>query len=425
MTVKYILLFLVFSSCANFINRIDDDLLTQKSIPYKKVIDLKTYCKEVDPISLMSENLRSQKVFKNFIANHQLTFVEKTVLWTFVQMILRPDLASPGAKFQLFFKKNGKRNYYHFYSKTDKKSNRYPLLYGLDYLLTKFGSKKSLIQMAKIFDQIYPNQFFVSEDFANFLEKNQQAIINDPILRQYYTRADDPLRKNERIPKQKLTPFVLKYLKTKNEKNAYAVNDYLFNYKRNSLINTECNYDMSLYSSSIYLIQDKSIQSNLFGIRETNDAALLSTTQEFEKLSSHERSIFFNTQNTPTAPAMCQFTSKTDDIDDIWLVSTDSRDPGQHLFHLIEYGLQNIDNIDQLDTMVKFSRHLFLKNPVRLILESERSSEEQLTELLKLNMPIYNSAKLGKVWSYLKDKKSHHFLIDDRRSGAVSCMLGK
>ena len=105
------------------------------------------------------------------------------------------------------------------------------------------------------------------------------------------------------------------------------------------------------------------------------------------------------------------------------LASSNSRDPGQHLYHLIEYGLQEMNEIQKLDGLLKFSRHLFLKNPIRLILESERSSANQLTELLKLNMPIYNSEKLGKIWGYLKVKKKQHFIIDNRRSGEISCNM--
>jgi hypothetical protein len=156
-------------------------------------------------------------------------------------------------------------------------------------------------------------------------------------------------------------------------------------------------------------------------MRENSNLFLSATTQSLKKLISLKNSIYFKSDKTRESAAMCSFKSQLNKDKSILLASSDSRDPGQHLYHLIEYGLHEINDIQKLDGLLKFSRHLFLKNPVRLILESERSSDSQLEQLLKLNMPIYNSQKLGKVWGYLRVKRKQNFIIDNRRNGDLSC----
>lgn len=121
---------------------------------------------------------------------------------------------------------------------------------------------------------------------------------------------------------------------------------------------------------------------------------------------------------------MCYFESKNQ-LHSLAFLASDSRDPGQHLYHLFKLNLEKVITTSDLDTLIKFSRHLFLTNPLRLIYESHRGSEKQLTELLKLNIPIYNANNLGNIIGLLIDqkneKKSHHFILDDRHEGHLSC----
>jgi hypothetical protein len=109
------------------------------------------------------------------------------------------------------------------------------------------------------------------------------------------------------------------------------------------------------------------------------------------------------------------------DKNKIWAFSNQSRDPGQHLFHLVRYGLPSSQTTAEVDKLIRHSRHLFLSDPVRLIIESERSSDEQVENLLKLNLPIYNADKLGNIWAYTQFAEGNRFIIDDRNPGAFRC----
>jgi hypothetical protein len=58
---------------------------------------------------------------------------------------------------------------------------------------------------------------------------------------------------------------------------------------------------------------------------------------------------------------------------------------------------------------------------VRLIIESNRSRNEQIENLLKLNLPIYNAEKLGNIWAYASMGNLSRYIIDDRNPGAFVC----
>ncbi|MCO4756273.1 MAG: hypothetical protein KC478_17460, partial [Bacteriovoracaceae bacterium] len=96
-------------------------------------------------------------------------------------------------------------------------------------------------------------------------------------------------------------------------------------------------------------------------------------------------------------------------------------DPGQHIYHMMGYGLKSSSSPKEISELVTFSRHLFLEDPTRLVFESNRSSKQQLEGLLKLNLPIYNARKLGNVWSYFADEDDNDFVIDDRTDGEITC----
>lgn len=424
MNIKFLFtLFILFSvtSCSIFINKIDDDLLNEQAESYKKQKKKNTYCSKKSSFSLISENNRNQKIFKSFLeANNKkkLSYADKVVLWSLVQMNIRPDLSSPTSKMQFFIKINKKTQFYHVYSKDS--DNSYPYLHALELILQKYRGHYSLMQLATLIDNKYPNQFYMTSNFAKFLNKNKENLNMSSQLKRIYIRGDETLKKNERIKKQKLSSLISKYLKNKN-RNKYIVSNYLFSYKRNNLIKAECNYDMGLYSSSIYLIHNKVIQSNSFGLRIGVNNFMADSTQSFEKPILIKNTIYFKGLSQSRSSAMCKFSLPLNNNWDLWLLSSQSRDPGQHLFHLIEYGIQDMKRIGQIDNLLRFSRHLFLKNPIRLILESQRSNPVQLNELLKLNMPIYNAEKLARIWGHLNSKLDRSFIIDQRRPGHLTC----
>src|SRR5690606_28572284 len=125
---------------------------------------------------------------------------------------------------------------------------------GLDFLLKKYASSRTLFSLAQLYDQFFPNQFYVDSALESFLQdKLNNAEIDDNIRRFFY-RGDELLKKDERLPKVHLSWFIKKFGR-EVKKLDYQIGQYLFPFKSSNSANQKvlCNYDMSLYENSIFL----------------------------------------------------------------------------------------------------------------------------------------------------------------------------
>jgi hypothetical protein len=398
----------------------DKDILSENNITPISTTE-KTSCDIIQKNILMNDNKQSQKDFNLFIKNisqfKRLTFIDKTVLWSLLQINLRPDLSSPTSKMQILIKANNEEKYYNSYTRTSK---GFPYLFLLEHILKEYKSKYSLLDLTKIFDEHFNYKIYVSKGLETFLDDNKNKILESSVLKKHYVRGDEILKENEKLPRIQITSIIKRYLKTK-KRYQYKIGNYLFTYDKGSSFSPQCNFDMDLYKNSIFLIHNKQIKSHIFAYKFKQNAFLATSDQDLREIHSLRNTpLFQGTSNTRSA-AICSFKNKFKTNNSLWLSSTFSRDPGQHLFHLMEYGLNSINTIKELDTMLRFSRHQFLKDPVRLVIESRRSSKSQLNDLLKLNIPIYNSKKLGQIWGYFQANDQSSFILDDRREGNLEC----
>jgi hypothetical protein len=415
---SFTFLLLILSSCSLFIQNFEGDILESNNV---KPLSLssKTICDVVDEDIIISENKSAQKSFNKFLlkvkSRGALKFVDKAVLWSLLQMNLRPDLSSPTSKLQLMIKINNKFEYINSYS---EETQRYPYLSGLSHLLKKYKSNYSLNQLARKLDIYFNDTLFVSKEFQLFLAQHKEEITLNKKLKSKFIRGDETLRENERIPKLNYSNIV-NLLSRRNSSG--RVNNFLFTYKNQSQLTPKCNFDMSLYNDSLFLINDSPVKSHIFGFKSGKNTFMAVSSQKLNGFKTIGNTILLQGESNIRSASICSFEDSIPQQNSLWLISTDSRDPGQHLFHLMQYGLDNIKSVNELNSMLMFSRHQFLKNPVRLIIESRRSSTTQLNELLKLNIPIYNSKKLGKIWGYYQDKKKSTFVLDDRRQGHLEC----
>jgi hypothetical protein len=398
----------------------EKDILSENDIKPKSNIE-KTTCDIVQKNILINDNRLSQKAFNKFIKkiSQQRTyqFIDYVVMWSLLQMNLRPDSATPFSKAQFILNIKGTEYYYNTYTENNK---GHPYIYLLDLLLKKHGSNYSLLQLAKFMDQEFSSRLVVSKDLDYFLEKHKNEIVRNKVLKRFYIRGDDVLKENERLPKLQFRPLVQKYLKSKN-RYKYKKSNYLFTYDKSASFTPQCNFDMDLYKNSIFLIHKEEIKSHIFGMKQKRNAFLAVTDARINNIVPINSTLLFQGSPNTRSAALCTFKNKFKKSNSIWLISSNSRDPGQHLFHLMEYGLTNISSANELDKMLRFSRHLFLKDPTRLILESRRSTKGQLQELLKLNIPIYNSKRLGQIWGYYASSSGGSFVLDDRQEGHLEC----
>lgn len=415
--MKFSLLLVLLTGCSFFINKFDKDIFEEKKIkPLTQ--DRQTYCDIIQKNILIAESQNSIDLFESFIKQVgkkiRLDFIDKAVLWSLVQMNARPDLGAPSGKYQIFLYHKNKNYFFHAQSKADAS---FPHFFLMEKLLDQFRSRHGLLRLAKVYDQYFPAELTVSSGLEKFLTKFQSKIKKDAILSEFYIRGDETLKQGETLPKLKMASLYKLY---NNSPVKYEWNESLFKSKRDQSLEYSCNFEMDLYKNSMFLVNDDLVNSHLYGIKTGESMFMGVTSQKIEKIIPIADHPIFQGSSQLRSASMC-YLQEPSSSNQIWLVSTQSRDPGQHIYHLVEYGLENLAGVRTLDNMIKFSRHQFLKNPVRLVIESRRSSDKQINELLKLNIPIYNAKKLGQVWAYFKSKKESAFIIDERRDGSIKC----
>lgn len=412
----FLIALISLSSCTYLIKQIDQGPIVQNNAP-QSLNSTPTYCalEEKFQYQAVNTNEHSQDYFISFIKSRpELDFLDQFALWTLLQQTVRPDQSSPTSRLQLVMKTKSSQ-YFDFYS--EENNNQYPVLYGVEWLLKKFKKNTRLETYAKILDEHFSNQLKVGKQFEAFLLKNKAELLTHPILGPYFIRGSEPLQEDERLPSLSYKTLISLY--RKHEKNQkITVNVSLTQFETQNGNSGLCNYDFNLYENSIFLIDKVIPQGNIFGFSNHQNAFFASTSQKVMALEPVDSLPLFKGQSKIRSTGICILKTQNGDV---WTLSNNSRDPGQHLFHLIKYGLMSASNASDVDKLLRHSRHIFLNDPLRLVIESSRSREDQIENLLKLNIPIYNADYLGNVWALSNLNKQYRFIIDDRNPGALSC----
>jgi hypothetical protein len=411
-----LLLLSLLSSCSYFIGKIDTPLVDERKF-YKEQREQPTFCplEKKLPFQLVGNSQNLQTAYAPLLKREGLDFLDHFALWSLIQFQVRPDQSSPTSRFQVLFHNGGQSSYFDFFS--EGSVDQYPYLYGIEWVLRKFGKKTSLESYAQILDASSVPNLKIAKDLANFLAKNKEAIKTNPELAPYYYRGTEILKEEETTPKLNYARVISLYRKSQKAQKI-IVNTSLTKFTTDGGSSGSCNYDFKLYDNSIFLI-DKIIPiANLFGLSAHKSAFMASSSQKLDGMVSLHGLPIFKGESKIRSSAVCVLETEKKKI---WTFSNQSRDPGQHLFHLIRYGLPRSQSIYEVDKLIRHSRHLFLSDPVRLIIESNRSRSSQIESLLKLNIPIYNAEKLGNIWAYTHIREQDRFIIDDRNPGAFKC----
>ncbi len=407
---------ILLTSCSYFIRKIENPIVVDPEL-VKKVPVVMGYCpieKKVD-FQLVGTGENSQAVYQDIIRSRPgLDFMDHFALWNLLQLSVRPDQSSATSRLQVLIYKD-KSYYFDFFSEFS--DEQYPYLYGIEWVLKKFGKNQSLEHYAELLQTSIGQKIKIGKDFENFLLKNIPTIKNDPELAPFYFRGSDVLKESETAPGLNYRAVIKHYRKAQGNQKI-IVNTSLTQFVTEKGSTGSCNYDFNLYDNSIFLIDKVIPVANLYGLATTKSAFLASSSQKLERITSLKGLPLFKGESKVRSSAVCMIENNGSKI---WAFSNQSRDPGQHLFHLVRYGLPSSQTTAEVDKLIRHSRHLFLSDPVRLIIESARSSEDQIQNLLKLKLPIYNADQLGNIWAFTQFKEGNRFIIDGRNPGAYRC----
>lgn len=433
LTVVFLLL--INASCSFLINNVEKE--PDDFVPILETN--KTICdNKKTNYSLISRTQNGQEQFNLFLKKLEekkikLASIDKAILWSLVQMNISPSTNSPTSRFQILIRNPQESKYWDFVSQSDPANATelddisMPVFFGSETLLKYYKSKYSLKQIADLVDKHFDGKLIIDNNFRVFLEAKEASLKKDPIFKNSFFKGEDVLKKGERIPKALFTPLIKDYLQVRSE-NDYIINNKLYDYHINETNNfpfASCNFDLKLYKNSIFLVDQKVLTSNIFGIHQDDFYFLAITGQKIDAIKPLGNSFFFQGSSIGRFADLCFYNDIIDNKKlEISMISSQSRDPGQHLFHLFSYGFttKKIDSIEQFDQTIKLPRHIFLTNPLRLIYESDRGNEKQLERLLKFSFPIYHTDSIANIWSYYSYKEEKGPIIDGRDQGHISCL---
>lgn len=411
-------LLIFLSSCSYLINKIETPLVrtTQESLETASRL---TYCPldKQFKFQLTGSDAKSQAIYQELLKTNgsNLDFIDHFILWNLLQFSIRPDQSSPTSRLQVLMEFEGKSHYFDFFSEEPK--DQYPFLFGLEWISSKFGKKNPLEYYASFIHKNFGNKFKINKEFELFLTKNLNSLKDNEELSPLYFRGTDVLKENETSPVVDYLRLVQLYRQSKKSQKI-LVNTTLVPFVTEKGAKGKCNYDFNLYNNSIYLIDKVLPVGNIYGLSMGRSSFLSSSGQKLETVESLHGTSLFKGESKVRSSAVCMIEN---DDSKIWTFSNQSRDPGQHLFQLVRYGLASSHQTSEVDKLIRHSRYLFLSDPTRLIIESKRSSKEQIENLLKFPLPIYNADKLGNIWAFTQFPEGSRFIIDDRNPGSFSC----
>ncbi len=401
-----LLIFIIAVSCST---KLIESLEPKHSYKVKPNIK-QMYCPVDSNFALNNDNKESQRLFYQFLNKvtkyYKLEFVDKSVLWSLYQMNLRPDIASPYSSAQFIIKINNKDYYF---NSIKKKKDSLPFIHGLDFILKNFQSKYGLNELISLYQENFTKPSIVNENFAKFLRDNRKDLETNNYYKKAYLRGEEVLKEGEIIPKINYKKLYNHYQKTKLSLGNYKVIDKLYSSKEKGV---SCNQKIDFQKKTPNILP-KAISSYQYGLSE-NVNSFIASTSLAKIRPENTGDIYFNGTSSFARTSICKF-------DKNWILISNSRDTTQHMIHLVEYGILKDKNIEQYKELIDYPRHIFLKNPNRIIFESTRSHRDQVDALNKLNIPIYSAKEIAHINLLITQKKRPRYILDTRSKEQISC----
>ena len=346
---------------------------------------------------------------ENHLAS-QASFIERAVLWSLLQMNVRPDLASPAAHLQIVVTLRGQEARYYAFAPTAQA----PYLAALKYILQRYPHQHSLASLAALLDRRFKDSLTVDASLALFLAQHPQAF-NSSWGKKYFFKGGQILRQGESLPKMHFYDLVMQFKQDEAPTLAAKL------YPVDGHLGLSCSQDLAKYQQNDYQIAPEISPYHFFAFTDEagNSFMAASSLRPIMKNGIYQAAAQFTLAGeAPLAPAaICLGEQRGHRLQ---VMAADDRDPAQHLMHLIELNLttyvpQELERLNQL------GRYLFLQRPPRLLVESARMPEEQIEHFLAMNFPLYHVRQMGHLWFSWQRKNQCGIITDSRHPMAIYC----
>ncbi|MBH49080.1 MAG: hypothetical protein CME71_13005 [Halobacteriovorax sp.] len=410
--VKHFPLLLVglffLSGCTSYINLIDD---APEALPLKQSLVQKLSCDKMPIVA--SQSSEDNKTLDDVFNSLNLTIEEELILAILQQMAVRPATTSPWARLQVSILKNNKWTSFDYYKAAPAK----PLWQGLQDLTVRL-KLKPLNHYLRLAEKIFPSSMEIGSPFAQYLEKYKSPLSEDIAMGQFF-KAGQILKSGESIPSLKWTrlPKLLK-----DNEPLSPLRSPVFNSTSFESTKVQCNFDIDLYSKSVYLVRpDPGVNYNILARLKKNTGFVFISSVELQDPKPIQAGVTILRQLPALRPAPICLVEREKDHQ-LLMSSLKGRDPGQHLYNLLQYSIDRATKIEEVGTYLSFPRHQFLYGPARMLYESSRGSATNLESFLKMDFPIYHSPALGEVWVWGKFQDGSSGLsVDERTQASLRC----
>jgi hypothetical protein len=428
-----LLVLFLLASCTQLMNQ---NNLSYDNLPLLESSIVTSCQAEMSQAMLGSNNESGAKIFFDRISDwrvkYQLSEIDEFVLWSLYQFNLRPDSASPTARFQALIFIKGSWKYWDVSEASDfeislKKSNdtterplTYPYLHALDQLLISYQSKNNLIQLARILNREIPNLIPISKGFAHFLESHATQLQKNPQFQKAFFKGEQPLKAEESIPRLNFEQLIRETSREFKIKKHYHTHHHLFTHQSTK---AQCSFDANIYQHGVHLVSlqplDNSNPHLMIGKRGSLFLGV-SAQRMLPKRTVGSSYLLASVTHTPPS-AFCLLPTESGKLT---LLSSEGRDPAQLLQQLLEsIELDSSLNSKKIEGLLQSSRAISLYNPDRIVYESQRPMMTPVKNMIERGVPLYHAARIGDIWgleSRNKDKKN--ILYSDRRGqGVILC----
>ncbi len=407
------LLLLIFNNCSYLIESDKNTNVKKTSKPSTTRAISELFCKKKSK-SIFSKN----NIFINKIKFPTEDLQAKIVIHALQEMMANPNYFSDHTRLQIIYK-NDKGIRYFETPKTDH--NSLTIYDSLALFLQTEKNKKSFEQILLETENLLDLSLPVSLELSNFIKGHIKQIAKDDVAKGIFLRGDDALVQFETFKRKTFSKAKMPLI----TKNISPAPIGIESFQAYPASNTEikCNFDLGkIQSFTSALIQSGSANAYYFGSEfGKNQFYLVIATTTFDSpLETSSIAHLFKGKPTEESIPLCFY---EDDKKTLIISSIEGRDPAQHLSHFIDYDFFESENTTDLLGHMTFSRHLFLKNPDRLLFESHKTKEEQLQFFYSMNLPLYHMDKIGEsiLFGAFEKNKESSFVLDERSGAKILC----
>lgn len=348
---------------------------------------------------------------------------EKIVQNYMIEMWNNPDYFVSNPRIQIFIKDGPNVRYFENVS-TDLSQAHSHFGESLSTFLKSERSQKNLSQLKSDAIKLRQSDPLTTITFSKFIKDNIQDFIRNDTLKNHFLKGDDALAPYESYHPLDINVTSNVHIEAHSDPNFSGK----FTSSKVNDLNLKCNFNLELFQNFTSSLVDLApLNSYYFGkIIDKDSFYVVATSGQVSKPVTLDQTtglIKGTPSITPTPFCYYENENKNDNNKFLFAISTEGRDPAQHLSHFIDYGFFEAESLTDIIGHMKFTRHLFLKNPDRILVESNRAREEQLTFFYTMNIPLYHMDKIGDTLFYgtFPTKGQQSFILDERSGAQIAC----